>query len=162
VESESFSSENSVSEMAFIWADNKAPPIKETYKQSEPCRAKSASPVICPSGNHSVTVTANVHCSQGGTKAARQVMQKPTLSARASSEPPNLYKIAVDNDFTVITTKKKQSKTKIKPTISETATNTALPSSPTPESHLSGNSEHKKNNKRGFSLQMSAYRLHNL
>jgi hypothetical protein len=61
--------------------------LTKPQKKSEPVRAKSASPVMCPSGNHSVTVAADVHCSPGGTKAARQGMQKPTLSARASSEP---------------------------------------------------------------------------
>jgi hypothetical protein len=40
---------------------------------------------------------------------------------------------------------KRQNKTKIKPTVSETSINTALPPSPTPESHASGSSEQKKN-----------------
>jgi hypothetical protein len=53
VESDSPSYEYSDSEMASIWADNKSPPIKENPEQSEPCRAKSASPEICPSGNQS-------------------------------------------------------------------------------------------------------------
>jgi hypothetical protein len=147
VESDSLSSEYSDSEMASIWTDNtrKTPPIKENQNHSEPSRAKSASTVICPSGNHSVTVAADVHCSQGGTKAVRQGMQKPALSARAASEPLNLDEIAEDNDFTVITAKKRQGKAKVKPTVSETAINTALPSSPTPESHISGSTEHKKN-----------------
>jgi hypothetical protein len=144
VETDSTTTGNPDSEMASIWANNKTPTINETHKQSEPVRAKSASPVICPSDNHSVTVAADVHCSQGGTKASMQGMQKPTLPTGAFSEPPNLDDIAVDNDFTVITTKKKQSKAKIKPTISETANNNALPSSPTPESHVSGSSEHNK------------------
>jgi hypothetical protein len=144
VESDSLSSEYSDSEMASIWTGNKTP-IKENQKHSEPCRAKSASPVICPSGNHSVTVAADVHCSQGGTTAVRQDMQKPALSARAASEPPNPDENAEDNDFTVIVAKMRQGKTKVKPTVSETAINTALPSSPTPESHVSGSTEHKKN-----------------
>jgi hypothetical protein len=120
VESDGSSSENSYPEMTSIWADNKIPPIKENHKQSKQCRAKSASHVMCPSGSQSVTVAADVHCSQGGTKAVGQGMQKPTLSARSSSEPPNLDEIAEDNDFTVMNTKKRQSKTKIKPTISAT------------------------------------------
>jgi hypothetical protein len=62
--------------------------------------------VICPSGNYSVTVAADVHFSHDGTKAVRPDMQKPALSARAASEPPNPDEIAVDNGFTVITTKK--------------------------------------------------------
>jgi hypothetical protein len=137
VESDSSSSENEYSEMAFIWADNKTPPLKENHKQSEPCRAKSASPVICPSANLPiVTVAADVHCSQVGTKTARQGSQKPALSARASSEPPNLDEIAEDNDFTVIIIKKKQNKTKIKSTLTETAINTALPFSPAPDSRF--------------------------
>jgi hypothetical protein len=60
-------------------------------------------------------VAADVHCSQGGTKAASQGMQKPASSARASSEPPNLYEIAVDNGFTtllLLPPKKKQNKNK--------------------------------------------------
>jgi hypothetical protein len=67
------------------------------------------------------------------------------LSARASTERPDLDEIAEDNDFAVITTKKKQSKTKIKLTIIEAAINTALPSAPSPESHVPGSSDHKKN-----------------
>jgi hypothetical protein len=89
-------------------------------------------------------VAAGVHCSRDGTEIARQGAHKPALSARASYEPPNLDEIAEDNDFTVITTKQKQSEAKIKPTITETAINTALLSSPTPESHVPGSSEHKK------------------
>jgi hypothetical protein len=56
--------------------------------------------LACPSGNHSVTGAADVHCSPGGTKAVRQGAQKPALPARASSEPPNLYEIAEENNFT--------------------------------------------------------------
>jgi hypothetical protein len=55
----------------------------------------------------------------------RQGAQKPALSARDSSDPPNLDEMAEDNDFTVITTKKKESDTKIKPNITETVINTA-------------------------------------
>jgi hypothetical protein len=124
VESDSLSSEYSDSEMASMWAGNKNPRIIENNKQSGPFRAKSASPVICPSGNHSITVAADVHCSLGGTKAVRQGMQKPALSARAASEPPNPDKMAEDNDFTVIAAKTRQGKTKVKPTVSETAINT--------------------------------------
>jgi hypothetical protein len=57
-------------------------------------------------GNLSVAVAADVHFSQGGTKPARQGMQKPALSVRAASEPPNPDEIAVDNGFTVITPQK--------------------------------------------------------
>jgi hypothetical protein len=90
-------------------------------------------------------VAADVHFSHGGTKAVRQGMWKPALSAKAASEPTNLDEIAVDNGFTVITAKKRQNKTKIKPTTSETAINTALPPSPTHESHASGSSDQKQN-----------------
>jgi hypothetical protein len=85
------------------------------------------------SGNHSVTVAADVHCSQ----AVRQGAEKPALSATASSEPPNLDEIAKDSNFTVTTTKMKQSKTKIKPSIRKTVINTVLPSSFTLESYVS-------------------------
>lgn len=63
-------------------------------------------------------MAADVHSYQGGAKVV-----KLALSARASSERPNLGKIAEDNDFAVITTRNKQNKTKIKPTGSETAIN---------------------------------------
>jgi hypothetical protein len=52
-------------------------------------------------------VAADVHCYQDGTNVARQGAQKPALSTRASSEPPNLDEIAGDNGFDVITTKTK-------------------------------------------------------
>jgi hypothetical protein len=83
--------------------------------------------------------------SPDGTTVARQDAQKPALPARASSEPLDLEEIAEDSDFTVSTTKGNQSKTEIKPNITETAINTALPFSPTPESHVSGSSGHNKN-----------------
>jgi hypothetical protein len=57
-------------------------------------------------------------------------MQKPSISARALPEPPNLDEIAVDSDSIFITTIKKRSKTKIKPTIREIAMNTASHSLP--------------------------------
>jgi hypothetical protein len=63
MESDSSSSENSNSEMTSTWADNKTPPYTGKHKQSEPYRAKSASPVICPSDNQNVTVAADIHCS---------------------------------------------------------------------------------------------------
>jgi hypothetical protein len=44
-------------------------------------------------------------------------MQKPALSARAASEPPNLDEIAEDNECTVITAIKSQNKTKTNGTI---------------------------------------------
>jgi hypothetical protein len=49
-------------------------------------------------------VAADVQYSQGGAKAVRQGAQKPALSARISSEPPNVNETAEDNDFTVIAT----------------------------------------------------------
>jgi hypothetical protein len=91
VQYDSFSSENSDSEIASILADNKAPPIKEKHKQNH---AELSLPA---SGNQNVTVVTDVHCSQGAEKTA--------LFARASSESPNLDKIAEDNDFTSITKK---------------------------------------------------------
>jgi hypothetical protein len=39
-------------------------------------------------------------------------MQKPALSARAASKPPNPDEMAEDNVFTVITTKNRQTKQK--------------------------------------------------
>ncbi|PNF15237.1 hypothetical protein B7P43_G13027 [Cryptotermes secundus] len=121
-------------------------------KQSEPCRPKSASTVICPSGNNSLTVAADVHCSQGRNKAeARRAVKEVELPTKTSqrvwngktSERPNPGEIAENNDFTVITPKKRQNKTKVMPTTTETAINTALPSSLTPESRVSGSSERK-------------------
>jgi hypothetical protein len=88
-------------------------------------------------------VAADVHCSQGGTRAVRQGARKPALSARASSEPPNLNEISEDTDFTVVTTERGQSKTNGKPNVSETAISIALSSSPTPESHVFGSSVQK-------------------
>jgi hypothetical protein len=53
-------------------------------------------------------VAADVRRSQGGTKVAGQDAQKPALSARDSSEPPNIDEILEDSDFTVIDAKKKK------------------------------------------------------
>jgi hypothetical protein len=44
---------------------------------------------------------------------------------------PNLNETAEDDDFTAMTHKKKESKTKIRPMNTEATINTALPSSPT-------------------------------
>jgi hypothetical protein len=101
--------------------------------------------MTCLSGSQNVTVAEDVHCSQSGSKVTRQRAQKHALSARTSSEPSNLYEIVEDSDFTAITTRKEQCKTKIKPTITDTAINTALASSPALESHIPGSSEHNKN-----------------
>jgi hypothetical protein len=101
--------------------------------------------VACPSGNQKFTVAADVDCSQGGTKAARLGAQKPASSSEAPADPPNVDEIAEDDDFTVIKAKKKPSKPKATPTVTETAMNTALPSSPTLENQESGSSLHNKN-----------------
>jgi hypothetical protein len=78
----------------------------------------------------------DVHCSQSGTEVEGRVAQKPVLSARTSSGPQNLNEIAEDNDFTVITTKKKRRKTKMKPTTTDIIMNTASPSSHIPKSRI--------------------------
>jgi hypothetical protein len=55
IESDTSSSEHSEPELKSLWADNTIPPTKDLKKQPEPVRAKSISPVICPSGNQIVT-----------------------------------------------------------------------------------------------------------
>jgi hypothetical protein len=99
--------------------------------------------VACPSGSQNITVTAEVHSSQGGTTATRQGAQKPASSAGAPAEQPSLDVIEEDDDFTVITPKQKRRKPKATATISEAAITTALPSTPTPVNRVSGNSPHK-------------------
>jgi hypothetical protein len=101
--------------------------------------------VACPSGNQNVTVVADVICSQGRTKAARLRAQKPASSSGVPTDPPNVDEIAVDDDFTVIKTKKKPTIPKATPTVTETSINTALPSSPSLENQESGSSQHNKN-----------------
>jgi hypothetical protein len=64
--------------------------------------------VVCPSGDQNVAVASQIHCSEGRTKTVRQSVQKYTVSARAPSEPLDFNKIGEDDDFTVITSKKKQ------------------------------------------------------
>jgi hypothetical protein len=51
--------------------------------------------------------------------------------------------IEEDDNFTVITPKQKRRKPKATATISEAAINTALPSTPTTETQVSGKSPHK-------------------
>jgi hypothetical protein len=145
VQSDTSTSENSESELTFIWEGNKTPPSDAQHTQSEPIRAKSISPVACPSGKQNVTVVADVHCSQGGTIAPTLRTQKPVSPSGVPAEPSNLDEIAVDDNFTVIKTKKKPTNPKTTPTITETAINTALPSSPTPQNQELGSSQHNKN-----------------
>jgi hypothetical protein len=123
-----------------LWADNTIPPTQDQKKQPEPLRAKSVSPLICPSGSQNVTVVADVHCSQGETKATKLGAQKPSSSIAAPTDPPNMDEIAEADDFTVVTTKKKLSKSKATPAVTETAMNTTCSPSPSPEI---GSSEHK-------------------
>jgi hypothetical protein len=84
-----------------------------------------------------------VHCSQGGTTATIQGAQEHTSSAGAPAEQPSLNVIEEDDDFTVITHKQKCRKPNGAVTNSEAAINTALPSTPIPETQVSGNSPHK-------------------
>jgi hypothetical protein len=138
VESDTSSSENSEPELKSPCADII---IQDQTKQPEPVRAKSVSPVICPSGNQNVTVTAEVHCSQGGTKVTKMGAQKPASSTAPSTDHPNMDEIEVAevDDFTVVTAKKKPRKSKANPAITHTALNTPLPPSPNPET---GSLEH--------------------
>jgi hypothetical protein len=69
-----------------------------------------------------------------------QGAQKPATSAGAPAEQPSLNVIEEDDDFTVITPKQKSRTPKATATISEAAINTALPSTPTPETQVSGSS----------------------
>jgi hypothetical protein len=112
VESDISTSENSESELTSICDGSKLPPSEAQHTQSEPIRAKSISPVACPSGNQIVTVDADVHCSQGGTKTPRLGAQKPASSLGVPADPPNVDEITVDDDFTVIKTKRKPTKPK--------------------------------------------------
>jgi hypothetical protein len=89
--------------------------------------------VICPSGKQNVTVTAEVHCSQGGTKATKLDAQKPASSTAPLNNPPNMDEIAEADDFTVVSAKKKLRKSKANPAITQTALNIPLPPCPNPE-----------------------------
>jgi hypothetical protein len=59
-----------------------------------------------------------------------QSVQKPTVSARASSEPLDFNEIGEDDDFTVITSRREQTEINLKPIITEAAINIALSSCP--------------------------------
>jgi hypothetical protein len=142
VDPDSSSPENADAELGSIWADSKTPPTVKG-KEPVPHTPKSTSPVACPSGSQNITVTAEVHCSQGGTTATRQGAQKPASSAGAPAEQQSLDVIQEEDDFTVITPKQKRKKLKATVTISEAAINTALPSTSTPETQVSGTSPHK-------------------
>jgi hypothetical protein len=80
--------------------------------------------VICPPGNQNVTVTAEVHCSQGGIKATKLGAQKPASSTAPSTDPPNMDEIAEADDFTVVTTKQKPRKSKANPAITNSPEHT--------------------------------------
>jgi hypothetical protein len=68
VDSDSSSSGSLDSEITSVWQHGTSCPIKETLKQPELNRAKSASIVICPSGDQNMVLAAEVHCSKGGSK----------------------------------------------------------------------------------------------
>jgi predicted HD phosphohydrolase len=67
-----------------VWADNKT--LLVTY----------------PSGNQNVTVAEHMHCSQSGSKAARNGAQKTAFSAGVLTDLPNLHETVENNDFTFI------------------------------------------------------------
>jgi hypothetical protein len=87
-------------------------------------------------------MVADVHYSQVGTKATKLVTQKAASSIAASTDPPNMDEIVEAEDFTVVTNKKKLRKSKATPDVTETAMNTPLPPSPSPET---SSSEHNTN-----------------
>jgi hypothetical protein len=113
VESDVSSSDNLESELLSVWAGNKTPPSEVQHTQVELIRAKSVSPVASPSGNQNFTVAADVHCSQGGTKAVKLGAQKPASSSVVPADPLNVDDITEDDDFTVIKAKKKSNNKKL-------------------------------------------------
>jgi hypothetical protein len=139
VESDTSSSDNSESELLSVWAGNKTPTPEIQHAQNEPFRAKSVSPVASPSGNQNVTVTADVHCSQGGTKAAMPRAKKPASSSVGPADPPNVDDITEVEDFTVIKAKMNSNNQKAIPT------ETVTPPSPTPDNLQPGGSQLNSN-----------------
>jgi hypothetical protein len=136
-------SESSGSELTSIWGGNLTPTPEVQLTQPAPIKNNSFSPAASPSGFQNVSVVADVHCSQAGTKAVRLGACKPTSTSRTPADPPNADEITVDDDFTVIKPKKHQRlpPNLKKKTISAAALNTSLPASPTPENQISGSSQ---------------------
>jgi hypothetical protein len=75
------SSESSDMELSTVWAGNVTPTPEVQLTQSQPTSHKSVFLLACPSGNQNLSVVADVHCSQGGTKSVRTAPRKPTASA---------------------------------------------------------------------------------
>jgi hypothetical protein len=130
-------------ELASVWTDNEIPQQPIQSSQSEPV---TTHPVPSPTflGSDSLTVVAEVHCSQGGTKAMRLGVPKTMLSLGTPSTPPNSDEIVEDNEFTVVTPRNKRLQSKTPP-VSETAIITALPTSPTPDPQAAGDLPLNKN-----------------
>jgi hypothetical protein len=71
---------------------------------------------------------AEIHSSEGGSETAGRTVRKYRVSGRNSSENRKFKKTA-DNDFTVINTSQKETAMKVKPILTGTAIDKALPPS---------------------------------
>jgi hypothetical protein len=71
VESDLSSSESTVSDVSTIFVDNSPPPLVPNQTPEPPPSLTSSSPAASHSGNQLVTVTAEVHASQQGSKTLR-------------------------------------------------------------------------------------------
>ena len=134
----SLSSESSSDELSGIWGQ--APQTEETEPQIRSPVPTSTSPShSSPPIPQKLSVTAEVHCSQGGTKVNMDPTEAVPIAVADSVSAPAVPASSEDEDFTVQISRKKQKqkqKNSLKlasVAISEEAINAILPATPTPQ-----------------------------
>lgn len=102
------SSDSSSDELSSIWAQAPQTEVDQTQIQS-PDPSSNNLRQCSPTASREMTVTAEVHCSQGGTKVAKAVPMATadSDSAPAVPAPRDPYTTREDEDFTVQISRKK-------------------------------------------------------
>jgi hypothetical protein len=133
-EQTSLSSESSSDELSSIWGHG--PQTEEAEPQIRPSVPTSTTPKqSSPPVIQKMSVTAEVHCSQGGTKVNKGPTEAVPIAEADSVSAPAVTAPSEDEDFTVQISRRKQKKSlkSASVAISEEAINAILPATPTPQ-----------------------------
>jgi hypothetical protein len=133
-EQSSLSSDSSSDELSSIWGQG--PQIEEAEPQIRPPVPTSTTPrQSSPAVPQKLSVTAEVHCSQGGTKVNKDPTEAVPVAETDSVSAPAVPAPSDDEDFTVKISRKKQKRLlkSASVAISEEALNAILPATPPPQ-----------------------------
>jgi hypothetical protein len=131
---------SSSDELSSIWGLASLPEPAPNRTKTPEITSQPLSSPISPPRAQKLTVTADIHCSQGGSKATKlpntqaQAKKADSVSAQPTTQPSaDLNNISEDKDF-IVQVSRKNRKNPSKPstvTVSEEAVTTSLPLSPT-------------------------------